>query len=238
MPKEVSSIKLDSRRNDSYNIVELLYKSFLLVDSIGKIKGIDPGRPSIPKFGRKLYHLNYKSFLGEQSSKDALKQLAIRRKLLSAGENIRSVSEKHWAKDYEVFSKKLRSGKFVAIAVDYDGTICSEDNRFIGISPNMSRSINRILKNGFIFCVVTGRGKSVRDDLQKTIDSRYWDSVIIAYYNGSEIGFLEDKSLPDLTREPEVSLVKIHNLIKKDKNLRRLTESTLRPRQLTVETNR
>ena len=57
--------------------------------------------------------------------------------------------------------------------------------------------MNGLLERNVCIGISTGRGKSVRNNLQIKIYREYWDSVVIAYYNGGCVGLLSDTSTPN-----------------------------------------
>lgn len=56
--------------------------------------------------------------------------------------------------------------------------------------------LNFFLSKGIIIGIVTGRGQSVRVELQKFVEKKYWENLIIGYYNGAQISSLENNSMP------------------------------------------
>ncbi len=119
--------------------------------------------------------------------------------------------------------------------MDYDGTLCSSENRFGALSSDISEELNRILKRGFIIGIATGRGKSVREELQKVVNKKYYNNVIIGYYNGSDIGTLNDTNHPDKTIQTHPSLIIIEEKLKDVQNPFLIYEVETRPHQLTIK---
>ena len=170
---------------------------FYLTASAGRARGIDPGRPGVPSFGRKLYHLKG---LGSLARLDRQRfpdeAAAIYRK---AGREVGSISReelKHWRAAYRSFLLRLKRTRFGAVVFDYDGTICDRRNRFTGISDAMARDLIRLLAAGVLVGVATGRGKSVKKDLQRKIPEALWPRITLGYYNGAQIGSLNEDQCP------------------------------------------
>jgi hypothetical protein len=59
LPPEIPKLVIETSHASSYASVDLLSKSFELVKQFGLRVNIDPGRPGVPDFGRKLYNLRY-----------------------------------------------------------------------------------------------------------------------------------------------------------------------------------
>ncbi|MEZ5059076.1 MAG: hypothetical protein R2879_18735 [Saprospiraceae bacterium] len=63
IPIEIPILTLETDNEDECGILQLIIKSFFLVDKLGEIAGIDPGKPGVPEFGRKLYNLSFEKTL-------------------------------------------------------------------------------------------------------------------------------------------------------------------------------
>jgi len=238
LPSSIPQLVLKSNSTSPISSIDLLIKSFYLVDKMGELQGIDPGKPGVPEYGSKLYHLKYSSFYTLKNQKipqDIIN--AVLRKLKVKNLSELSIEElNHWLNAYSNFISKLTSAKFGSLVFDFDGTLCSLENRFIGISEEVIQSLVRFLSKGFIIGVVTGRGKSARTELQNVIPKEYWDSIIMGYYNGADIGTLNNDKLPNKQLPIENAIQKIYELISNYKLPYKLNLE-LRPNQLTIEIN-
>ncbi len=107
--------------------------------------------------------------------------------------------ERRWKAAYNYFLSRLRQAHIHALVVDYDGTLCDEAKRFAPLPKAIATELGRLLRAGIYLGVATGRGKSVREQLQNAIPSDLWDLVVVGYYNGSDIKLLSDEALPDGT---------------------------------------
>ncbi|MFN0188426.1 MAG: HAD family hydrolase [Bacteroidia bacterium] len=120
------------------------------------------------------------------------------------------------------------------MVLDYDGTLCSSQDRYNKLSVEIADQLIRILAAGFILGIITGRGKSVRKELQKVIPKKYWRKVIVGYYNGSDIGTLDNESLPVTDSNQNSELLRIHSRLLEHDFISKL-KTELRPKQLTIE---
>lgn len=238
LPENIPQLLLTTQKSGALGAIELLIKVFYLVDDLGESVGIDPGRPGVPPFGRKLYNLKYSTELKRTELDLGLSSkayLAISRKCRGPIENFKKNELKSWEKAYKSYVDKLNKAHFGALIFDYDGTLCSSERKFEGPENEMASKLNLIAEQGFYLGVVTGRGKSVRKDLQKIIKKEYWSQVILGYYNGSVVGALNDDSLPNLNF-PQNQVLKDIMLILQQKDELQI-QCTLRPTQLTIEFN-
>jgi hydroxymethylpyrimidine pyrophosphatase-like HAD family hydrolase len=241
IPGNVPILRLTSDYESSLSSLDLLYKSFLLVNRIGEIRNIDPGRPGVPEFGSKLYNLRYARFYNETSnlgfSRD--KHLAICKK--TGAKNIHELPTtylKKVGKAHDDFKKIINRGHFGAVAFDYDGTLCDANERYEGPRLEIANKLKEILEGGFLVAIITGRGKSVRKDLQKCLPKKYWRKTIIGYYNGGQSSFLDDENSPKTLINPDDFLSVLESHISDFSELDKSANITLRPGQLSVEWGR
>lgn len=215
IPENIPTFIIESKINSAESSIELLTKSFYLSSLFGELQGIDPGRPGVPEFGSKIYHLKYASFY--KSDKDVhfdKATLAILKKTKSKTlKDLSDEEQKFWYLNYNKFLNKLKSTQFGSIVFDYDGTLCSGSERFDGLSLEIVNELIRILEGGVTIGIATGRGQSVRNDLQSKIPKKYWDNVIIGYYNGSDIGMLYDHNHPNKDLPQDSSLKQVFEII-------------------------
>lgn len=238
LPNSIPKLVIDTNYTGPLSTLDLLIKSFYLVNEIGKKQNIDPGKPGVPEFGSKLYNLKYYNMFKGTDTKIPLNEKnAIIRKVGLTSINDFSVTELNkWRRSYKQFMDNLTSTEFGAVIFDYDGTLCNHDYRFENsLHESVKDQLLNILKCGFVIGIVTGRGKSVREVFQNSIPKRYWNQVTIGYYNGSDISFLENNDRPDLSSNLSKSLLIINQSLKEiygdDENV--IIE--LRPSQITIK---
>jgi hydroxymethylpyrimidine pyrophosphatase-like HAD family hydrolase len=85
-----------------------------------------------------------------------------------------NAERKYWVNAYQNYKDNLENKAYGILILDYDGTLCSSEDRYNGINKEVSTYLNEILKKGIIIGIATGRGKSVRIDLQKVIDKNWF----------------------------------------------------------------
>lgn len=239
LPKEIPKLILESTHTGSFSAIDLLMKSYLLIELLGKKMKIDPGKPGVPDFGSKLYNLPYTSIFKKKKEFKISNQahLAIKRKTKS--NDLTKLNEKEietWINSYNNFISTLNKAYFGLVLFDYDGTLCSSSERFLGVSKEIADKLNEIVENGYLIGVVTGRGKSVRENLQNILPEKYWNKVILGYYNGADCGLLGDNSLPIKNIEINSSLKCVNEKLKEIGELYNL-EIEVRPKQITIQIN-
>ena len=236
LPTEIPVLRINTLLSGSLGSIELLIKSFHFINQIGQRQGIDPGRPGVPDFGSKLYHLNYQKFYSKFKDKiPETAKIAISRKAdVPSFETLSHEEKTYWLKAYNSFTAKLNSTTFGSIIFDYDGTLCSAANRRDGVDPILAKLLNVILENGLVIGIATGRGQSVRSDLQKVIPEKYRNQVIIGYYNCSDFGLLNEDQFPDKGLPQNKLLEKVYiELIQQEFPVKLKFE--LKPHQIILE---
>lgn len=225
-PKSIPVVRLETSIDGPAGTIDLLFQAFHLVDRLGEVRGQDPGRPHVPEFGRKLYRLTPPRVRPTVLA-------PIQRKLWALPEA--SEDGRAFKTGLDKFLKNARAAKIGALALDYDGTLCTKDDRFNGLRDDIVAECTRLLKAGVRLGIATGRGKSVRDELQKALDKKLWPLVHLGYYNGTDIGALADDSSPSKDAPEDDVLTRAHDLLAADAWLTSTAKLTPRPHQIAVE---
>jgi hydroxymethylpyrimidine pyrophosphatase-like HAD family hydrolase len=210
---------------------------FYLVAAAGRLLGIDPGRPGVPTFGRKLYHTNV---FNARASNGVVtwRMRAIERKAAESLDRLEADGRlPFWADALDHTLEQLAAEPYAAIVLDYDGTLCNEDQRFEPLPKDVVRALTRLLQARIFLGIATGRGKSVRQRLRESISQRYWSRVIVGYYNGSQIIPLASDVLPDAREEVGHELSTVAAAINADRLVKE-DSITLRPKLITINTQR
>jgi hydroxymethylpyrimidine pyrophosphatase-like HAD family hydrolase len=245
IPSEIPIAKLEVSGQGPAALLGSLLAALHVTGWAGLARGIDPGQPGVPDFGRKLYHLNLPGKGRQKASEVRTKcaNAAIERK---TGESIRRLEERetlsHWQNALATFVGQLQSATFGGVVLDYDGTVVDTRHRFQPALPDIVAELERVAKSDATLAIATGRGVSVRKDLRKVLPEELWSRVIIGYYNGAMIGTLSDDSVPDGTDEicPELkelaeAFASSDELAGSAKQTNRRYQITLEPRQFMAE---
>lgn len=207
----------------------------------GEARGIDPGRPEIPEFGRRLYNLHLPCSPGAEqiiviSERDAA---AITRKAGVAPSRLAAIRElDRWRRALEHFRNQLLGTAFAGIVLDYDGTVVDTRHRFNLASETMSEQLTRIARTGACVAIATGRGASVRRDLQARLPREIWAHILVGYYNGAEIAVLSDEDVPDGSNTTCPELTPLADALRRQPELAHLARQTERQYQITLESTR
>lgn len=211
LPASILKTKISTPVNGFEGTIHLLLQSMQLINEFGKKVKIDPGRPGVPSYGSKIYHLKYDRLVSVQPLK--LDECAIVRKaktnrIVDLNKEILDT----WLKELNDFKKKIAAVKFGSLIFDYDGTLCSPENRFLGPGIVVRKLLISFVKKGFVLGIISGRGKSLRSDLENIFEGypELMNQIVLGYYNGSDIAPLTDNTKPDKTQIIHPSLSIIH----------------------------
>lgn len=187
LPADVPVISMETDLESSAASIDLLLQSFHFVNELGKARGIDPGRPGVPPFGRTLYNLNYFKLTNSILPDEKTFDVAVRRKIGSAGMENTTLKELYTTA-CKRFVQCLNSGKFTTIAFDYDGTLSAKDlkSRYDnGLRNEIKKALLSLLEKGIKIVIATGRGQSVGKSFKNTFEQKYWPQIKVGYYNGA-----------------------------------------------------
>jgi hydroxymethylpyrimidine pyrophosphatase-like HAD family hydrolase len=238
IPENIPSLQITTDKTGPTGSLELLVKMLCLVYLVGTVRGIDPGMPGVPPFGRRIYNLRLSISGGcpMPHGMDRKERIAIIRKSkCSSLANMKVEDLECWKKAYRKYIQRIEQTTLGAVVFDYDGTLCDPNERYSGLHNEIGQELVRLLRGGVVLGIATGRGKSVRTDLQRLIPKKHWEKVLIGYYNGSDIASLDDPNHPDKTSPLHTSLQLIKDSLESHQQFCRLAKYEFRPKQITVE---
>ena len=207
----------------------------------GRTRGIDPGRPGVPEFGRKLYNLRLPrprriAGLPRLTPREAA---AISRKAGAPPGSLAASGElDRWRDALADFLTRLRDARFAGIVLDYDGTVVDTRRRSKPAEPEIVSELARLAEAGARIGIATGRGKSVRCDLQKCLPPALWPLVLVGYYNGAEVAPLDDDSVPDGSKNVCADLQPLTDALRRHPGLSESARQENRSFQITLEAAR
>ena len=203
LPKSVPVIYIETELDGPLASIDMLLKAFRFVNDLGEARGIDPGKPGVPGYGRLLYNLDYYKLTNRILPVEKTLEVAVLRKLGVAGRE-NALLWVHYSEACQRFVRQLNRGKFTTVAFDYDGTLSASDrkSRFTnGLCDEIRDALMPLLENGVRIVVATGRGKSVGESFQKSIDQKYWPQIKVGYYNGACLLVLGEEDKLKVWRE-------------------------------------
>ena len=238
IPAEVPQARIAFGGRPSAVALASLVAALMITGWAGRARGIDPGRPGVPEFGRKLYNLP----LPRPSRAPRLPGLtpretaAIARKAGVAPDRLAAVGElDRWRDALATFFTRLRDARFGGIVLDYDGTVVDTRHRSVPAAPEVISQLVRLAEAGAHIGIATGRGRSVRRDLQERLPRTLWPLFLVGYYNGAEVAPLNDNGVPDGSEDVCDALRPLANALRRQPDLAKLAHQADRPFQITIQ---
>lgn len=235
LPREIPLLRVSTEHGGPLGAISLLTAVFSLTGVAGERWGIDPGRPHVKSYGRRLYHLR-PTVLWDSFPAGSPLIAGARRKALANGATWTTAeTRQRWIRFADGFMTGLREVRFGGLVLDYDGTVCGPRERFTGPLPQVSRDLVSLMDRGTLIGVATGRGRSVREDLRRVIPRSHWDHLLVGYYNGGQVGKLSDDTLPDKDQKTAAPIQELAARIASSRRLGREAKSDVRPTQISFE---
>ena len=189
IPDGIDILRVKSALKGPLATIDLVHCVMELVGRVAVNQGIDPGRPSVPDFGRRMYRAGSTRHARYVEPAPITKK---RMALFLPSEPSRC-DLKGAFKD---FIQRIGQTSFKGLVLDYDGTLCARKHRFDPLDEEIQAELNRLLDEGILLGVASGGGGSVYDQLKNSIDEKHWKQVVVGLYNGARVVKLCE-SLPD-----------------------------------------
>jgi len=229
VPDNIPIIKLISDLDGPASTIDLLVQALHFSSKLSESLNIDPGRPNVPTFGRRMFHLSPRLLSNSSNIPPA-----VSRKLSAINIEPSNDVQSLYKYAYNNFKANFSKAAFGAVVLDYDGTLVSQKKRYETITDDCVFALTRILRMGLIIGIATGRGKSVKEILQSRIPKEFWSKVFLGYFNGAEIASLDIDTVPEYSHPMSDDLGAVLNIIQKDKFLETFSNIKIRPYQITI----
>lgn len=205
LPAEARIYRLWSDVPNPASALDLLCASMRLVGATAEVARVNPARPRVPPFGRKLYHQSARRHL-------TLKKPTFIDQKIAAAKLTRSESIiESYTEAYRTWREDLRTRTFRAIVLDYDGTLCTTHDRYLLPTSTIQDVIRDLLSQGCQIGIATGRGLSLQDELRTWLPKANWHLITLGLYNGGLISRLDESP-----RQREADhCIELHTLAKK-----------------------
>lgn len=189
VPASIPRLHLVTDSMEAAGTIDLIGQVIQLVGRVGDHQSIDPGKPHVADFGRRLYSLS----IARTREAPPMIDTWVERKVScnvwsSASESERNV----WRMAFRKWAAIIEGSRFGAIALDYDGTLCEAYERAGNPRSEVAKALSRILREGIRLGIATGRGDSVLPALRKSIPAQFHSQVVVGLYNGAVVGSLGD----------------------------------------------
>ncbi len=153
-----------------------------ILEAMGAILGIDPGKPGIGEFGQSIYDDNSLADLANAMPPP------VRHKRAAIAK-----SDAHDPNDDPLHVighdrlEVLARADIGGAVFDYDGTIVTTAGRWSVPDQEIVDEMVRLHRAGLMIGIATGRGGSAGEDLRKVLPADMLSSILIGYYNGGHL---------------------------------------------------
>ena len=200
IPSGVPCLELRVAESSPKHLIAALIAELHFVGLVAKWSMRDPGRPTVPEFGRNLYYAELSNLI----------ERPIKREEGGLNEKFEIIGA-HWPyavhrgamqRARDSYCEALEKQVFRAIVFDYDGTLCRSQKRDAPPSEEIAEQLLRLTQGGVRLAIVSGRGGSMRDELRKVIPESEWPKIRLGLYNGGLFTDLASEArAPDKTSE-------------------------------------
>jgi hypothetical protein len=229
IPAGVPSVQLELGGSFEEVLIGSLVAVMRIAGAAGVARGIDPGKPGVPEFGRKLYHMR-------APDSDATKATStpVMRKLRCGAIAARNDTVmRSWADACTRFVKRMNDVSFSGLVCDYDGTLVGGTDRDAPPGEEVVALLKKLLGAGIVLGIATGRGDSVQKALRRVLPPKTWAHVLVGYHNGAVVQPLSED--PQLEGTPPPNLARAAEVLTIECELRGITKPRLRSGQVTVQ---
>jgi hydroxymethylpyrimidine pyrophosphatase-like HAD family hydrolase len=113
--------------------------------------------------------------------------------------------------------------------------LCSYRERFTPLRTEIIDALTVLLRHNISIGIASGRGKSVRRQMQDSIAHSLWQKIWVGYYNGAQVSLLSDDTTPDISCAAESSIDLLDKELRADSLIPEIAQMTTRPSQITLE---
>ncbi|KQX38202.1 hypothetical protein ASD04_11320 [Devosia sp. Root436] len=210
LPAALRSITLDYGNCGRLSAASAVLDALLLVEAMGHIRDIDPGKPGVGEFAKAIYEAPSLIHIERGLSAGARKKLAA---VLNYDPPIALQADIVMA--HSAATDALSLSRFGGLVLDYDGTLVPTDRRQEPPSDKIIERLSALLDAGMRLAFATGRGGSGCRALRSIIPTIHHQNVLVGYYNGSwlqplSVDIEQNPADPDPVLTPAIAWLTEH----------------------------
>jgi hydroxymethylpyrimidine pyrophosphatase-like HAD family hydrolase/fructoselysine-6-P-deglycase FrlB-like protein len=184
LPERPRRLELDHGSGGRLDNALAIIDGLGLIEAIGAVVGIDPGKPGVGEFGRAVYDNRSLAQAAEAMTAGVRhKRSAVAQ--FDVGDDSGMPLHEIWRGRLEALSRADIGG----LVFDYDGTIVTTEGRYRLPSGEIVAELERLHAAGLRIGIATGRGGSAGEDLRKVLHAGMLASIPIGYYNGGHLRY-------------------------------------------------
>lgn len=190
LPANVPTMTMAFAGHAPGDLLAGLIAQMRFVSSIAVQLAQDPGSPDVPEFGRDLHYVTVADLVPLPTEPTDHGEEAKYKVLGAHWPNINRRGPMQRAR--ESFATALLNQTFRAIVFDYDGVLCSSQRTDATISEAIRQQLVRLIEGDVLIGVASGRGGSVRENIQQALPVSLWPKVQLGLYNSGWISNAAD----------------------------------------------
>lgn len=179
LPDDVRIHRIAATENGPAGALQLLGSAMGLPANAAREQQISPDSPSVPGFGRELYHLPFRSLY------PAPRERAVARKLASLTASPSPQIQGAVLQAYQEWRTWTREQTIRALVLDYDGTLVSTSGRFAKPRSDLREKLITLMEAGLLLGFATGRGDSLIDALRQWVPPSLQPQILLGLHNGA-----------------------------------------------------
>ena len=187
LPENTKTFALRTDRSGPGGAIDLICKGMFLVGLAAEQFETRLTRPGVPAFGRRLYSSGFR-----HDHTQSFADVWTARKVVEIGHNSEVIVE-NTQRSLIAFLERLSCTRFEALVSDYDGTLYDRSEARSLPSAKIQRELVRLLDEGLILGVASGRGNSVTRALREFLPESLWGHVIVGCYGGAVVATLTER---------------------------------------------
>ena len=215
---EMPKVIVESEHNNYLAVLDFFPKMFAYVQQFGTYRKIDPGRPQVPAFGRKIYHVNHNLIKNNSKLVECSTNIlsrAVARKISGLDEIGQTSIRTKYKAECKAYIKNITNTHFKGIILDYDNTVICDNDTHSPLYRDIINKLIELLENGVYVAFASGRGSSILLQLRKDIPHQFWTQIWISCYNGASTIRLSE----EMQVIPENEQIKVLDVLLKQTGL-------------------
>lgn len=201
--------------------IELTLSTLLLTDALSRRIGVDPGRPSVPDWGRKIYGLGPSRTRKARAPKQPVAHEV-------ADDDLTALT---WFRNaIDAFQDAVIRG----LVLDLDGTLLERRDRERPPEAAFFVELNRLAREGLVLGFASGRGRSLYDCIHAHMDKGHAEKVVLGFYNGGVVRTLAEGDLVGVRNQADGDLATFRTLLEAHQGPHKWFNAEVKEHQINV----
>jgi HAD superfamily hydrolase (TIGR01484 family) len=207
IPTSIPQLNMSFSGARPRDLIAGLTAQMYLTAMIADCLQLDPGRPTVPQFGRDLYYLPsiVPAPVDEADAIDRSKYDVLGSRWPSIATNSAMQRARR------AFIESIERQRFRAVVFDYDGTLCSSRRRDVAPPQPVLERLIKLANHGIIIGIASGRGGSIQERLSEVLSNEILSKVHLGLYNGGWIG--DATSIPEKSKDTSEFLSHVMRIV-------------------------